>query len=277
MSANRRLFEEISHKNQNSKNIFFLFGFSRDANFGLMQFMAICSALVSEPTAKLTLFYIYEPIGEYWRKLPSQVDLVRIHNFSFFGIARLKHFAHKADVIRLLLLDQIGGVYLDIDTISMKPLSVLYSDRTVMGTQLIPENGEVRGLCNAVMGSPKQSPFIKIWLRKYRTFKSSGYGITWDEHSVRLPWILAQENPELVKVLPPFDLFQILWFDLKSTIMSDPKDSHWNLQSAPPVIHLWETLCGDELSLITEDYIKGESTYYAKRAKEVCDLLEISL
>lgn len=274
---NTAVFSELSQKHDQSKKIFFLYGFSKKSHFGLMQYLSVCSALSSQPEAKIFVFYIYEPSGEYWSKIPSEVELIQIIDFDFFGIAHLKHFAHKADIVRLLLLKNIGGLYLDIDTISMRKLDELFDSKPVMGIQLIPENGEIRGLCNAVMSSPKNNAFIKIWLKNYRTFKSSGQGISWDEHSVRLPWKISQQHPQLIKILAPSELFQILWFDLESTIMSNSHNSKWNPSSSAPVIHLWESLCEKELSVITENYVKDSSSFYAKRAREVLGSIGVSV
>ncbi len=273
INRNVALFSELSRSFDQSKKIFFLYGFSKKSHFGLMQYLSVCSALSSQPEAKIFIFYIYEPSGEYWNTLPVEVERIQIFDFDFFGIAHLKHFAHKADIIRLLLLLNVGGLYLDIDTISMRRLDELFDSKPVMGIQLIPENGEIRGLCNAVMSSPKDSAFIKIWLKNYRTFKSGGHGLSWDEHSVRLPWKISQRHPQLIKILAPSELFQILWFDLESTILSNPQISKWNPSNGPPVIHLWESLCEKELSVISENYIKGSSSFYAKRAREVLDSL----
>jgi mannosyltransferase OCH1-like enzyme len=46
---------------------------------------------------------------------------------------RLRSFAHQADVLRLEILMREGGVYLDLDTITLRSFEPLMGDRLVMG------------------------------------------------------------------------------------------------------------------------------------------------
>ena len=48
---------------------------------------------------------------------------------------RLRKFAHQSDVIRLQVLNQRGGIYLDIDTICLRPLQEFRRHDFVMGLQ----------------------------------------------------------------------------------------------------------------------------------------------
>jgi len=73
----------------------------------------------------------------------------------------LRHFAHRADVLRLLALRRQGGIYLDMDTLCLKPFSDLLEYPCVRGRP---------GLCNAVILSEPGGRFISAWLASYRQF-----------------------------------------------------------------------------------------------------------
>ena len=64
------------------------------------------------------------------------------------------------------------------------------------------------GLCNAIMMAAPKCEFIKIWQEKYEDhFKPRG----WNESSIRLPYILANQYPHLITVLPPECFFLPNW------------------------------------------------------------------
>jgi hypothetical protein len=84
-------------------NIFhFVWGLSgKSEAFPYYAYMAVASALFYNPGAKAIFHYGNEPSGEFWDRTKSKVILNKVENFERFGIARLHHFAHKADVVRL--------------------------------------------------------------------------------------------------------------------------------------------------------------------------------
>ena len=157
-------------------NIFhFVWGLSgKSEAFPYYAYMAVASALFYNPGAKAIFHYGNEPSGEFWDRTKSKVILNKVENFERFGIARLHHFAHKADVVRFLALEVIGGTYLDCDTLTAKSFTPLRKDKVVMGIQASCHNA-APGLCNATIVSPRRDKFLKRWLRKYRSFYSSGW------------------------------------------------------------------------------------------------------
>ncbi|CAO3621663.1 unnamed protein product [Cunninghamella echinulata] len=83
--------------------------------------------LATEYIPELTIAQKYQPVLSPSSALSShhpkpyltlhQVDLVP----EIFG-QPISHFAHQADIIRLDVLNEYGGIYLDMDVISLKPL-----------------------------------------------------------------------------------------------------------------------------------------------------------
>ena len=89
----------------------------------------------------------------------------------------LSHFAHKADVLRLRILLETGGIYLDLDTICQRPFTPLLDGQVVMGREeVLKTDGsrEVSGLCNATIIAPPRSRFLELWYDAYRAFEG-GY------------------------------------------------------------------------------------------------------
>lgn len=87
------------------------------------------------------------------------------------------------------MLQQYGGVYLDIDTFIIRPFAPLslYSYDTVLGMEartlsLLRGDREMdpKGLCNAIIISRPNSVFVDRWLNSYEGFDET----KWTEHSV---------------------------------------------------------------------------------------------
>ena len=190
----------------------------------------------------------------------------------------LYHVAHKADVVRLQALKETGGIYLDLDTISVKPLTSLLDHSFVIGQELKasldPKNWRQRlklklglkrakrgstGLCNAVLLSEKNSDFVNLWLEEYKTFRSKGRDKYWNEHSVQVPEKLGKQHPDLIMKLE-FYAFHYPLYDAYG-LRAMFEEVHEFPQAY--LHHLWESFSWDNyLSLLTVEGIKKHDTTY---------------
>jgi hypothetical protein len=67
-------------------------------------------------TQKLTdSHYEHLPTGPWWDLLEPRFTLIRTQAPDTIMGNHISHFAHKADVLRLLAMRHSGGIYLDID------------------------------------------------------------------------------------------------------------------------------------------------------------------
>jgi hypothetical protein len=149
----------------------------------------------------------------------------------------LLHAAHRADVVRLEKLLSVGGIYLDADVFVHGSFDRLLSHAAVLGEQRV--DGNVVGLCNAVILAEAEAPFLRRWHSEYRSFRSKGRDQYWDEHSVGLPYQLAKQLPDEITTLPYFAFF---WPTFT------PEDLAMIFDSPAPIdisrayaTHLWET------------------------------------
>jgi hypothetical protein len=152
---------------------------------------------------------------------------------------------HQADLMRIHILEKIGGVYMDIDVLSLKPFdgtdvkpvceensftkNNLYENNTVMSREA------TRKLANCIIMSRKNNPFTQEWIRQYET----NYGVHedwWGGLSVVTPHFLAQKIPDKISILTGkmfipflFDNMEFFYKDISDTLT----DSF--------TVHLWET------------------------------------
>ncbi len=59
--------------------------------------------------------YLNLPTGPWWDLLAPQLTLIKTTVPDSYLGRPISHFAHKADVLRLLAMKHSGGIYLDID------------------------------------------------------------------------------------------------------------------------------------------------------------------
>lgn len=229
-------------------------------------FTAIATALHYNPGWTVILHATFEPTGLYWQKIARRVQLNVIPPFEYYGIARLFHGAHKADVIRLLALREIGGVYLDTDTITVKSFEPLLNEQFVMGVQSSYYDAPP-GLCNATLLGRRHAKFVRIWCRRYVTFRSKGRDKLWDYHSGRIPALLSWYHPNLIKILPFDRFFYPLWSDVERVLL-DGQSARWlpYLQNAF-CFHLWSGFTSARLLSVDEKFVLTSKSVYAHYAR----------
>jgi hypothetical protein len=241
-------------------NIFhFCYGFTKDFGgkpFSLVHYIAIKSAYeINKPDA-IYFYYKYEPEGIWWDKAKKLVELRQIEPPEEIFGNKLYHVAHKSDVWRMETLIEKGGIYMDLDTICVKPFTPLLKNKFVIGRQ-----GKWRkmGLCNAVMMAEKNSEFAKIWLSEYKSFRSKGHDKYWAEHSVVLPLKLSLKHYDLLHI-ENFDSFHYpLYYPLSLMKMFKFNMKYENAYCH----HLWENGSWDKyLKNLDVDGIKNKNSTY---------------
>lgn len=227
--------------------------------FGLLHFLAIKSAKIVNDC---DVFLYYENAltnNEWWeaskkycthiqRKAPNEI----------YGNV-LSHIANKSDVMRLQILNDMGGAYLDIDTISIRPLDKLFTYNFVMGQEKV--HGEVLGLCNAIVIGEKNSKFGQLWLEEYK----NDYDSRWGYMSVRRSYQLSLKNSSLIHIEPPNSFFRYTWTPEDLTKVHNEINDISDMY----ILHLWEQVSyHNHLINITIDNIKLIDTTYNLLARK---------
>jgi len=133
---------------------------------------------------------------------------------------------HQSDVVRLSVLEEFGGLYIDLDVIIVRPLDSLLSYEVTMGaeTPLMLGSG-------FILVTRTNATFIRLWRQAYAdNFDDSD----WNRHSVYVPMELAEKHPNLVHVE---------WFSINRPNWNE---RHWLYTtgklwdwSENYVVHLW--------------------------------------
>lgn len=176
--------------------IHFIFGLAPDFGgkpFNIMHYVAIRSVADRFRPDEIQFHYCFEPQNEFFERVRPLVTMKRVVLPTEYKGAVLTHFAHRSDVLRLMILNQIGGIYLDLDTITVRSLDPILDCEFTIGLQGRPRT---QGLCNAVMAAAPGSTFGASWLERYATFSKE----RWDQYSVRLPYLLWRSGKHAANV-----------------------------------------------------------------------------
>ena len=208
----------------------FVFGMKKQSeDFLFSYYIAVYSAYLINNPYIIYFYYHYEPYGKWWDtlKLIPTIQLMKINIPTHIGSKEIKKTAHKADWVRMYVLYNKGGVYLDIDTICVKPWDHLLNEDVVLGKE-VPN-----GICNAIMFTKQKSDFFKLWLDKYESHFNPN---KWREASIVLPELLSKKYPNLATVKDA-NVFFLPNYTETQKIFVDNKEIPNNIIS----LHLWES------------------------------------
>lgn len=220
------------------KDLHYIFGMAPDFGgkpWSLIHHVCLKSALERLKPDRAFLYYEHEPTGPWWALSRPLLTLEKVEApREIFGNPLL-HVAHRCDVLRLQILMERGGIYLDADVLVQRSFDDLLDNAVVMGLE---GEGGSYGMANAVILSEPRSPFLDRWYDSYHSFRSTGRDAFWGEHSVEIPHRLAQAHPGEITVLPHTAFFWPLWTQ---------EHVEWIFASTRPIPlddtyanHLWE-------------------------------------
>jgi len=277
--------------------------------FSFIHFLAVYTAWKVNRPDQIYFHHTEEPTGPWWEKARPLLTLNRVEPVHAVHGHPITYPAHMADVIRLEVLLRFGGIYLDLDIISLRPFDPLLQHPFVMGM----EPGS--GLCNAVILAQPDAQFLRRWQDEYRSFDAR----RWNHHSVVLPWQLAQAHPELIHVADKYAFFypthndpvhRYLWGqqpqlqhimvrlgknllrllaeqltgrrdDMKHALYATfhgLRGAQWHFRRARQsyCLHLWEGLWGEPyLKAVNPDYLRRDSSNFARLLREILSEQEL--
>jgi len=161
--------------------------------FGVVEYVAIRSVRDVHKPDRMYFYYVVEPTGEWWERAKPMLILERIPPVTDIFGHRVRHPAHQSDFVRLQKLFERGGVYHDLDVVSLRPYPAQwYQQPYVMAAEYS------FALCNAIMLAEANSTFGRAWIEKYRDFDDT----SWNRFNTVVPKELSVQMPSAILVLP---------------------------------------------------------------------------
>ena len=209
----------------NNYIIHFIFGLDKDNVFYKFMYFAILSAFKIHKPKEIMFHYQYLPVGEWFDKIRPYIKLCKID--VTYPHPNIKHFSHKTDYIKLIILQKFGGLYLDIDTLSTK---MFIPDNKI----ILLKHGSEYGIQSSFLYLEDNYPneFITKWIQSYSNFKVD----KWNYNSTVIPKILSKDL-KYISIIS--NEWYPLWFE--STKLYTSLKEFTNFANNAFFIHLWES------------------------------------
>lgn len=198
-----------------------------------------------------------------WTNAPNSVPLPFVTKEkcdlpTHIGGAEIVWPQYVADVMRLQILYEFGGIYMDTDIISLRPFTPINEQVLTFSW----ETPNCESICNAMMISPPQNEFVKAWLDRMPAAMSHP---AWAYGGVVVPYEMTHD--------PSFDPYYTSLsnkafcpLDLSKNWMFDPelKELAKEKISCSYAIHIFETFWRDIIKEITTDWIKKNDCLFSE-------------
>jgi mannosyltransferase OCH1-like enzyme len=205
-------------------------------------FRCVNSMLKYMPDYKINIYNTKEPIAnEYWNNIKKNknVEIKPIVVPEFFDDYKLTSFQYKADVVRLELLYEYGGIYLDLDMLIVNNFEEVFNN----GKDLYickETSTENSGLINAFLACKPKNEFLKIWLDNFKTGLRMNI---WAYHIRDTNKMLIENNPHYllkynIDILGNHTFFPVSWTDTNAFENKNPVLFDSNTYG----VHLFETI-----------------------------------
>lgn len=241
--------------------------------FNMLHFISIYSAYTLNKPEKIYLYCDHEQKHNIYYEILKDVltiEYITVPN-DINGI-RLESYQYKADVIRMTKLIERGGIYMDLDVISLKPLHKFLDNKIVLGSELSddPDSiniNEFKSITNAVILTEPNNSFMKEW------FKQMPYNIVgkpWAYHAVCLPKEILLNNPHYLNdiKLEPSKTFMPFCFR-KPYIFNNDSIEMKTLLKESYTMHLWETIWYNEyISKFSVQYFLENNNIFTDICKQ---------
>lgn len=226
--------------------------------WSMVNTLAVRSAIKHHPDYKIIV----------WTNAPTRVPMLPVEKRrcelpTRIGEAEITCPQYVSDVMRLQILSDWGGIYMDTDIISMMDFNSHVKaagehDRLFMSW----EDASMTSVCNALMISPQGNKFLSAWLHKMPEALQSS---VWAKGGVLLPAELAKEESlKDTRAILHHSLACPL--DLSKNWMFDPalKQEAKERVGAANAIHVFETYWRDTIKDITPEWIEKNDCLFSE-------------
>ena len=211
--------------------------------FSFLHYLAVIACRLINRPKRMNFYYRYEPAGIWWERAKPLLVPIQVNPPSHIFGKSLRHPAHIADVLRLEILLNSGGVYLDTDILSVRPFGDLETFDAVLGEEFGV------GLCNAVIMAKQDSRFLRRWLNEYKAFDDA----RWQHFSVIVPKRLAAQHPDEVHIVGHRKFFWPMYW--RSHFLPFLLQPNSTFSAASYCVHMWQSCTWPLIAQLTPAHI----------------------
>ena len=229
--------------------------------FSLVNMIAIEAAEQVQSPDRIIVHCNREPVDNtYWDSIRPLVQIKSVDVPTSYGGTPIDHVQYQADVLRLEILQAMGGIYLDTDLILLKPITDL------LDTELTLVEESPNSIANAVIIAKPRSIFLERWLDHMPDALRSPI---WAYHAVILPGELLASDPMGTKVLGleaffPLDLKKNYLFDSAQEVIEETE----RRMASAYGIHIYETYWEPILKNVDRTFMDTVDCIFTRRFRK---------
>jgi hypothetical protein len=195
--------------------------------FELVNYLAIKSCIEVNKPDKIFLYINKDFSCELWKEITKHVTVIQIDNLpSLINNHYISYPQHIVDFMRISILNEIGGIYMDSDLLSLNKLK--YTDSYIALAQECDNK-----LSNCCIIAKRNNLFLKEWINYYK----SCYNSNWTDCSVEYPYNLSKIHT-YITIIDTKYILPIWYRDYAIyTENIDVSDDFKNCGT----LHLWDT------------------------------------
>lgn len=173
--------------------------------FELYHYIAIISAHTIHKPDKIYVYVDIEPVNNfYWEIVKDYIIIEKIVPPTIFRGIYIPQPQYQADIIRLEKLIERGGIYLDIDNLSLKPFTDLMDYHLVMGAspistvERVDQLTHIDAISNSIILCVPNHPLLVEWYNIIDEYMNENY--VWAYCAVCLPRDILLKNTDYQKI-----------------------------------------------------------------------------
>lgn len=235
---------------------------STDSNFPYTYYLGILSALKTQNVTKVHFWCTVEPKGPYFKFIRDQLVLHKLDQpnlKALEGKDRKFKAAHIKDYLLWGILYEYGGLYLDLDTLSIKDITYLMDDREIVAPLRVKSlETHPWPLESAILMVKPKSSIIKS-VKQFAEAKVKEEEMAWADMAYIPLSTIALEHLEKVRILSkdtciPYCGGEVLYN------MELPVDTH--------ILHLQGSHLPEFISF-NEENVETDETLYARTIRSI--------
>jgi len=169
-----------------------------DRPFSMLHYLAVRSASEVHKPTNLYMWCNKEPKTFWWEQAKPYMTVRKVSDYPDIFETRLNKVKSKTHIVRLCVLNSIGGAYLETDVVSIRSFLDLRKRQVVMGQQGSDDLGDA-----VILAQPNTS-FIADWLaaQKLSNLKTVGRARNSVKNDLDFNYSISAQKLKEIHTLP---------------------------------------------------------------------------
>jgi hypothetical protein len=243
--------------------------------FKFMHMIAIQTAIATQHVEKTNLWYTVKPTGIYFDKIAPLVTLMPIvlDMPALKGKTPTFQFTHAKDFVMWRVLDEVGGIILDLDTICVKDISDLINDDLMTASLDVEDYESIPFPFNSAVVMAVPGTHLTKAIRRFTDAIMGMEGIPWGLTGPIILSTIAMENLARGFKVTPHLVFNPFGGNEISAIYRDDPAEIVELPKETRVVHLYSKVAPifDE---INAEWIRTSVCLLARLIRQILPIHE---